>query len=642
MRRSSALLSLLLTCTLNATDDIDALFKMSLEDLMDIEITGSTRTLENPISVPASVSVFTQKDISELGVSTLEELKNYAPGFSSRRSSDNSLTQNTVVRGYQSGEAGRDVLIIIDGQRLNSNWNGGAATFDANIALENIQRVEFIRGASSSIYGSNAFSAIINLITIKDKNFVNLKGSSTALNTSALVTYNAKDFQMSGFIKGVLDEGESFSGLKDSSNNGTTTAKDSFESQNIYVQMKYKDLSIYASHKKNVVKDFYVLGYLSNSSKRDLLSDYLRMSYDIAEDKYKSQIALSYKYKQDKMREVYVNTDLKNAQADVVEDTIGVEWFNSYKFNAQHNVQFGLEYQYIDTIKAVSSYEKDNYTETSLADLYKREVYSLYAQYQAELMKNMNFTAGLRYDKYTDFGDSLNPRFALVYIMAEDTSLKMLYSSAFRAPSKVELDTINNPYIHGNSKLDAEKINTYEIILMHHFNTQSISFSLYRNEISNLIVKVPTLLDANISTYENASNATFDGIELEYKALFFKSFSTRLGYSNVFNKPEETFRNTSQMASVILNYASSGMNLNLSGYYHNEVQNDFNGVKETLDAYAVVNSKISYTFASDLQVYIHLKNLLNEEYFTPTNSSSLSINLPNRGREIFLGLGYSF
>ena len=620
----------------------NSLFEMSLEELMDIEITGSTKTYKNPLSVPSSVTVFTQKDINQLGVSTLEELKNYVAGFSSRRSYDNSITQNTVTRGYQSGEAGRDILIIIDGQRLNSNWNGGTSTFDANIALDNIQRVEFIRGASSSVYGSNAFSAIINLITMKDKNQLNIKASTTSVNTSALLSHGSDDLQVSAFIKGVVDDGNDYTGLKDTSKNGTTTAKDSYKSQNLYLQIKYKDLSIVASHKKNKVEDFYIIGYLDNDASRDILSDYLRMSYDYSQEKYTSQVAISYSYKSDKMRSVYLNPSLGNANADIVEVSTQMEWFNSYAFSSTQNIQFGAEFQSIDSKEAKSSYENFAYKETLFANLGVRNIYSLYFQYQAEFMKNFNFTAGVRYDKYSDFGDSVNPRLALVYGVTEDTSLKFLYSSAFRAPSKVELDTVNNQTIIGNPNLQAENINTYEMIFMHQFDTQALSLSLYRNEISNLIVKEALSGSTTASTYKNAQNATFDGIEIEYSALFFKSFSSRFAYSNVFNKPDNTFRNTSQMFSAILNYNYANANLNLSGYYHSDVQNDFNGVKEKLPSYAIVNSKLSYTINNDIQVYLHLKNLLNEDYYTPTDASSLTINLPSRGREVFLGCSYSF
>jgi len=178
---------------------------------------------------------------------------------------------------------------------------------------------------------------------------------------------------------------------------------------------------------------------------------------------------------------------------------------------------------------------------------------------------------------------------------------------------------------------------------MHQFQTQTFSLSLYRNEISNLIVKEPSQLNPSASTYVNAGKGTFDGVEVEYTALIAKSFSSRFAYSNVFNKPKETFRNTSQMFSAIFNYNRSGYNFNLSGYYHSEVNNELNGVEQKLPAYKILNSKLSYTFKNDLQVYLHLKNLLDEEYFTPTNSSpSLTVNLPNRGREVFLGCSYSF
>jgi len=156
-------------CTNAQADDMDVVFDLSLKELMNIKITGATLSEENLLSVPAAVTVISSTEIKRLGFTRLDQLMNYIPGYQSYRTDSHSQSYVFSSRGRRIGNAGREVLILLDGMRINDDWAGGATSKEPVISLANVERVEFMRGPGSAIYGSNAFLGVINIITSKDK-----------------------------------------------------------------------------------------------------------------------------------------------------------------------------------------------------------------------------------------------------------------------------------------------------------------------------------------------------------------------------------------------------------------------------------------------------------------------------------------
>ncbi|MBU4328708.1 MAG: TonB-dependent receptor plug domain-containing protein, partial [Proteobacteria bacterium] len=154
----------------DTTEDVqDNPFAMSLEQLMQVEITGATRTEKSLKNVPAAVTVFTREEISRLGMDYLHELLNLVPGYQSQRHSDMSTGSNYSSRGRRQGANSREVLLLLDGRPMNDPRTGGPIS-GKRVPLGKIDRVEIIRGPGSAIYGSNAFTGVINIITVKNEN----------------------------------------------------------------------------------------------------------------------------------------------------------------------------------------------------------------------------------------------------------------------------------------------------------------------------------------------------------------------------------------------------------------------------------------------------------------------------------------
>ena len=149
--------------------DEDELFSLSLEDLLNVKVTGASLREQNLLNIPASVNAFAAEGIARLGAQTLGDLIRFVPGFQSIRS-DDSVGSSPASRGRLVGTSAREILLIVDSVRME-NWDDGGSIYSLRrFPLMGVERVEFIRGPVSQLYGSNAFMGVINVITGSKKN----------------------------------------------------------------------------------------------------------------------------------------------------------------------------------------------------------------------------------------------------------------------------------------------------------------------------------------------------------------------------------------------------------------------------------------------------------------------------------------
>ncbi|MCH8497349.1 MAG: TonB-dependent receptor [Marinobacter sp.] len=142
---------------------------------------------------------------------------------------------------------------------------------------------------------------------------------------------------------------------------------------------------------------------------------------------------------------------------------------------------------------------------------------SLYAFVQDEwqFAQNWQLVTGLRYDYYSDFGETINPRAALIWATTDDITTKLLYGRAFRAPSLLELYVVNNPVNTGNDQLKPETIHTVELAMTHQLERNLLySVNLFYYEISNFITAVAVPGQA-LGEYRNVGERTGFGGEFE-------------------------------------------------------------------------------------------------------------------------------
>lgn len=606
---------------------------MSLEELLQIEITGSTHSKEDLYTVPSSVTVFTYDQIRHMSVNSLEELMNYVPGFQSNRAATYTHQYETHTRG---GLSEGSVLVLYDGQRLNMDWTGSVTSRNQLMSLENIYKIEFIKGPGSALYGSNAFVGVINIITKKDLRNIGVRANDKYQHAYMNYTYDEDALRMNTFIKGLHDDGVSYDLAPDIYTGLVRQPKDRNSGLEAYLNMEYKDFYAQARHIKREPKEWYNIGFNSDKSRSKLTQEFFRMGYLYQEsDTFKSELALSY---------IQAKGDIDfglgiglYANSVVDEDSFGVQWENAYRFNTEHGFNFGAEYRHASineaTLKLNIAPRED------IADSRSRDIYSAYGQYQGNFL-DFKITAGLRYDDYSDFGSTLNPRVALVYQAHEDTSLKLLYGSAFKAPTQQQLYLKNNSISSGNPHLQAEEIQTYEAIIIQGFASNSLSLSYFHSTMKDTIKReyVGSLL-----TYRNTQEQQYQGIEAELISAFLdNSLNTRIGVSHITDSDQDVIITPRTTLSAIANYRYEKFNFNMSAFFHSKTENDYTTYIKKLDTYTLANTKLSYLVLDDLKVYVEMQNIFDEDYETPSIVGSPQFDVENRGRLSYLGLEYSF
>lgn len=136
---------------------------MDLEQLLQVNVTGSTLRDESLKTVPSVVTVFTRQQLDTLGLDYLHELMRLVPGFQVNRSADNPLNYTFSASGRRLGSRAREVVLVVDGRIYVDPRSSGADSGLSLFPLANIERIEVIQGPGSAFYGSGAFTGVIKL-----------------------------------------------------------------------------------------------------------------------------------------------------------------------------------------------------------------------------------------------------------------------------------------------------------------------------------------------------------------------------------------------------------------------------------------------------------------------------------------------
>ena len=220
-----------------------------LRDLQYTEI--ATKTERTLLNSPSSVTVFTQKEIRAMGIETLEELLNFVPGVAVKRQVKNTRTAHFGgARGVAS-----EILLLYDGIRLNDHAVNSPFFLTRGITLRNIERVEIIRGPSSTLWGSQAVTGLVNLIPSTNLNNASIEGGTEGSRRVSLNWSDALgDLNIATSFHYHKDEGFEFDRLFDPFFDTFVEGDDLQENLDVTVQADYKALSFlyrYAEAERN-------------------------------------------------------------------------------------------------------------------------------------------------------------------------------------------------------------------------------------------------------------------------------------------------------------------------------------------------------------------------------------------------------
>jgi len=528
--------------------------KANAQTQLDLQLVGNdsveaaSRVAESVEDAPASVTLIPSPELRAMRYPTVAEAMRGVRGVFV---SDDRGYKSVGFRGFgRPGDYGNRVLVLIDGMPTNDNWLWSSYVgYDLRTDLEDVERIEVVRGPGSILYGTGAFSGVINLVmtgndtpdgreigvSVADDGVARARARVTQHFTKDSGVWTSVAFGHSAgrdiFVREYVPDGPP-------SVNGTARGVDGFQVGTVSGRIWWKSVSAQwslNSHDKQLPGAQFDTLF---GDARTHQSDTRAFVEAKVEPKINDQIesltrahANVYAY-----RSAFPRSP---ADGGVEHDSfdgqwVGVEQRLVFKPVPMVRLTAGGEFQ--DHIKAHETSTDER--STIIDDDHPFTLIAGYGVADVTPAKSVKLSAGARFDSYSTFGSSLNPRFAVILKPYEGGNLKLIFGKAFRAPSIYELFNVSGSSggQRQSSGLKPENLYSAEVEYSHRFSRNVVGvISTYANYIENLIAlrNLPGATNAVPSyAYDNTGSpvGTFGG-EAELRREWKEGWMVAASYS---------------------------------------------------------------------------------------------------------------
>jgi outer membrane receptor for ferrienterochelin and colicin len=672
--------------------------------------TGFKQSVEK---APAVASVIDAQQIRKMGASDLDEVLESVPGLHVAYNYQGYFPIYTF-RGIYSG-FNPQVLLLIDGVPQTNLFTGGKNFIWAGMPVEAINRIEIIRGPGSAIYGAEAFAGVINVITKggpegKESNEVGIKyGSFNTKNIfgnyqkswdNSNLYIGAQSFFSDGHKEPIGSDLQSQLDLFTGTSASRAPGPVSLTRENLDLNLRYDiaDLTIRAGYqgRRNMGNGAGIAQTLDQTARYQSDRVQLSFDYDIKELIADLDVLINGSYfdvsqEIDKDQILFpsgstgpflspngtplfgIFPDGVIGNPEVYERHTRFNTAFHYKGFDDHDLSFGIGYYYGDLYKVR---EEKNYctdvpscqfilpglqtshlvdvSDTPFVFLREgdRENRYAYLQNVYSLANDWEITAGVRYDNYSDFGDTVNPRFAVVWSTTNDFTTKFLYGEAFRAPSFQETRAINNPAVLGNPDLQPESLKSYELVFDYKATYQlDFVVNTFYYEWKDIILFTPDA-SGGTSTAQNVGRQTGYGVEFESEWRASPEFNLKANFAWQKSTNETTDRDAANAPGKQLylhaNWEYSPDTIfNLRANWVMDREREAGDIRDNIDDYLTVDlSWRRQNIWENVEAAIVLHNLFDEDVREPTPSGipapAIPNDLPLAGRAVSAELRYQF
>ena len=523
--------------------------------------TGSQQPLRR---APAVATVITAEDIAAMGATDLDEVLETVPGIHVSRSVQ-VYSPLYVIRGIYS-DYNPQTLMLQNGVPMTTLFIGNRGNVWYGLPLENIARIEIIRGPGSALYGADAYSGVINIIT---KTAADTPGTEFGARAGSFNTLNAwtqhggklgpidvaayiRVGHTDGFKKTVdadsqtpIDQGYQAHGYPSYASLAPGAVNTGFDAWDGNLDLSYEKWRLRVGYKlrehgQTGVGVAATLDPVGRAKSERANADMSWSGISLAKDWDLDLTAsyLSYTQQFPELLRLYPPGAFGGTfpagmfgAPNTWERQTRLSAVSTYSGVTDHNLRFGLGHDDLDLYK---TQEIKNFTingsglpvptagaaiiefpvEDSFLTPHRRTVDYVYGQDEWRVARDWTLTGGVRRDHYSDFGNTTNPRAALVWDASLDWTAKLLYGSAFRAPAFAELYSINNPVIRGNPKLQPETIRTWEAAFAWQARPDlDVNLSLFQYRMKDIIRQ--TDQGDGTQMWNNAGAQRGHGLELE-------------------------------------------------------------------------------------------------------------------------------
>ncbi|GAB4170177.1 MAG: ligand-gated channel protein [Calditrichia bacterium] len=574
MKKLLILLLILLTFGSLFSQDksMEELMEMSLEELLNMDIVSASKYEQSYLEAPSAISVLTKQDIKYAPVHNIVELLQYVVGMDGYTKTYTDM--DVAARGMAFDETSK-MLVLIDGQAVNVVPYGGMQWPTLPITLEDIERIEIVRGTASSIYGADALVGIVNIIT---KSIEKTKSDFNASYGEGGTQHYYASYQK------LISDNLKFrirAGYKKTENLGN---EETDNAKNVAPNFEIKDwaeiylTSFKLNYSNNNVNFTSVGGYSFD------VEGYNPSPGDASMDKSKKQTfyvnnILSYKHQDNDLvfRLGYRKLGQENERFDSnlgkylfkykVKKGDGLDLDAQYvvKSIENNNLIVGLSFVHFAASRDIANTPPYIYDETD-------NLWSVYAQDEFKT-KLVNFTLGARYDKWESLDGVFSPKAVMnIKVIPNKLNLRLGYGTSFRRPAfdenfyfvrigsagwfkgaKVSATTADGTPINGDYA-KPEKMEAFELGLRWQiadgFLVDVESFSQKIKDIIGYKIYEADSLGLNLGFENTGSNFYIKGIETEIKKYFNQKLYTFINYTYQDMEAEDAEGNKSSIVSA--------------------------------------------------------------------------------------------
>jgi outer membrane receptor for ferrienterochelin and colicins len=632
--------------------DIDALMEMPLEGLMQQEVSVASKRTETIREAPGIINIVTQDDIRRYGGRTLTDILQRLPGVNIGGGAI--YRDNIVVMRGQSYDVDTQTLILINGRPFRDMVSSGVhAPIYQNFPVDTIDHIEVIRGPGSVIYGSHAFTGVINIVT---KRPAQREGSlATSFGSDQYrkqQLYAAQDIEGGHVMAaGTLYDQDGWDYTTGDALGITQTEDWDQSGHGGYLQAAYDGLTMqaYAGYDNQRTLGVTPIWPSTSAKQRTEMVD-LGYEHQLSAD-WKAQGNITY-----------------NGHKQYVPE-FGPQ--NAEPFSNGVLTELSVNGAVTDQINLVAGATQEWYNSTmdTLGDEYDTTRTAGYAQLDYRPWEPLKLIAGLQVNKIEGLDTDLSPRAGLVYDITSNMGVKALYSTAYKAPVG-SVTAINSPPVVGNPDINPEEIETFDIQWFYETTEYFIAATYFNSRTTDLMDARPdfTLPISPIFgptlRYSNGGEVESQGIELEGKYNITPLWQVEA--SLAFNEIDEDdvqndayyAPNTIGKAGVSYADADNGFIAGLFYQYFGAASNNIgrksqlaNGNNPPTDDFNLLTANVNLDITHwlgiqkfpKMEFIMYANNLLDEDSYYPEVQTGLVNTLPwQSGRTVYGTLRLSF
>ncbi|MDD2508705.1 MAG: TonB-dependent receptor [Aliarcobacter skirrowii] len=562
--------------------------------LETITVTSATKSEQKLKDVTANVDVITAEDIEARKFKTVVEALNSLSGVSISKNGGIGQTSSVYLRGMDS----KRTLVLIDGVRYNDiTTPNGAANFE-HLMINDIERIEVIKGAQSSIWGADASAGVINIITksAKDGTHANINLEAGRYDSKiAKLNVSHKNESFDAKLSATRVDTDGFSAKASKSSEAKNYEDDGYENTTVNLKLGYNfndsnrvstsyeiiDTKVnFDSTPDDKISEANTLTHLANltyENRNDIALTKVYTNYtEIKRDSKSSSGTLNFR---GKVKEYGLNT--------------------SIDYLSSSNVTIGADYKDFEDKEMSKDYDNKGIFISNTNKFFDDKTI---------------FTQALRYDRYSDFENKTTGKIGIKQYIIEDLNISANYGTGYNVPNLYQL----NDVWAGNDTLQPEKTKSYDVGIEY----KGFSITYFDTKVKNMIdLEIDPITWAG--TYKNIEGTSkIKGTEIAYKNEVIEDLLLNLSYTNLSAKDAKgdklLNRPSNKFNFGVDYYGLKDFHFNINGSYIGTNFSPKSGVYPVEGTktgnYTIWNAVVDYDISKNFSTYLKLDNIFNKDY----------------------------